>query len=350
MRARVRPYAVGHDAEDDAADRRGHERGRPQQARRELAHAQVLHERGQHERVEHHVEAVEHPAEAARHERAAPFGRAGPPPPSSPLVARRRCHRSASLVSASTSSTMAAPASTARRRVTNTRATRPPSARARDSASSSPRSRAAAPRTHDVAGRRRPLTRPGPACRTDGVARRGRRRAAASRASASVSVRRRRPAALPLSSSKMPASASAHGRSRQSGRAGPRARAAARGPRPRSTRANLHAVAGCRLRQAREVDAGDRGDLGVAAGRAPVGHQHDGHAVAADLDGSERGAVRHDVRAGAVRDPRGRQPAADPVGLRRHRIGLRQERPDALVGERIVLRAPAPRGGVWPCP
>ena len=62
--------AVGQEPEGEAAEGGRDERERVEQPARALVHAQVVHEVRQHERVEHHVHGVEHPAEAARHERA----------------------------------------------------------------------------------------------------------------------------------------------------------------------------------------------------------------------------------------------------------------------------------------
>ena len=69
QRARA-AHAVGQEAEQRAADGGGHQGEGVEQARRGLVHPQVAHQVGEDQGVEHHVHGVEHPAEAARHERA----------------------------------------------------------------------------------------------------------------------------------------------------------------------------------------------------------------------------------------------------------------------------------------
>ena len=134
------PVAVRHDAEGEAADGRRHERQGPQQAGGELRHLEVFHERGEHERVEHHVEAVEHPAEAARHQRAPAFRGPGPPPGHESAIAIVHPHRvspSAILQRRIPRGRHRRSPAIPRRRARGRRAR--PSVRARDSASSSPR-------------------------------------------------------------------------------------------------------------------------------------------------------------------------------------------------------------------
>ena len=63
-------HPVGDHAEAQAADRRGDEREGVQEPGLGFAHPEVEHQLREHHGVEHHVHGVEHPAEAARDERA----------------------------------------------------------------------------------------------------------------------------------------------------------------------------------------------------------------------------------------------------------------------------------------
>ena len=69
-----------------------------------------------------------------------------------------------------------------------------------------------------------------------------------------------------------------------------------------------------------EVERADGGDLGVAARRLPVGEQHDGLALADDLDPAHRHAVGDDVVAAGVLDERPLEPRAHAVALRQHLV------------------------------
>src|SRR5712691_10323739 len=91
------------------------------------------------------------------------------------------------------------------------------------------------------------------------------------------------------------------------------------------------------LAHAPDVKRAYRADLRVATRGLPVGQQHDGLAVAYDLDAAQRHAVGDDVVATRVLDARPAEPRAHAVALLRHLIGRVEERRDATRAETVVL-------------
>ena len=94
------------------------------------------------------------------------------------------------------------------------------------------------------------------------------------------------------------------------------------------------------LGYSRQVDADDRGDLGVASRGAPVGEEYDGQPVPGDLHRAEGDAVGDYVSSSFVLDPGPLVPVTDPVGLVGGRIFGGQEGPDTLLGEGVVPGVP----------
>ncbi len=274
--------------------------------------------------------------------------------PSSPRSAAVPSSAQSSRRPTGSSSTRTAPPSTRAPASARTPRRARRAARARGSASSSPRRPAAAarrPRRRPV--RRRP-TRPGPASRR---ARRGRvppigTPARPTRQPGRHTRQRRGPRRCPPRRFPSPVP-SLPGQAR-SGRASP-IEAQRRVGFVDADLGEPEAVTRRRLRQDRHVGGGDGRDLRVAARRPAVRHQHDRHAVPADLHRAECRSVRHDIGSAQVGDRRAGQPAPDTVRLRGQRERLGQEGPDALGGEAGVLRThhdpdgpcrPEPRHGV----
>src|SRR6267143_1735347 len=85
------------------------------------------------------------------------------------------------------------------------------------------------------------------------------------------------------------------------------------------------------LPHAPDVKRAYRADLRVATRGLPVGEQHDGLAVAHDLDAAQRYAVGDDVVTARVLDAGPAQPSAHTVALLRHFIGRVEERRDAAL-------------------
>ena len=81
--------AIGERAEEDTAERRRRQRERAERAAHGLRDAEVGDDRRQHHRIHHDVEAVEHPAERGRDERALRCRRGGAKPPERRRLGRR---------------------------------------------------------------------------------------------------------------------------------------------------------------------------------------------------------------------------------------------------------------------
>ena len=88
--------------------------------------------------------------------------------------------------------------------------------------------------------------------------------------------------------------------------------------RPRRRDVDLGETAGvarAQLREAADVGAGDMAELRIAACGLMIGHQHQGLAVAGDLDRAERNAVRDDVVIAGMGDCRPFEPIGHAIGL-----------------------------------
>ncbi len=93
------------------------------------------------------------------------------------------------------------------------------------------------------------------------------------------------------------------------------------------------------LREPADVGACDVTELGIAAGRLMIGHQHQRLAVAADLNGARRNAVGHDVEVIRMGELRPVEPIGHAVGhMRQAEFGAEEGR-KRLLGEIILLRA-----------
>ena len=76
-----------------------------------------------------------------------------------------------------------------------------------------------------------------------------------------------------------------------------------------------HRAAGQQAAEPRQVDRGDRGDLGIAADGLAVGQQHDRQARARHLDRARTDAVGDDVGALRMLDGRALEADAHAVGF-----------------------------------
>ena len=81
------------------------------------------------------------------------------------------------------------------------------------------------------------------------------------------------------------------------------------------------------LAHAPDIERAYRADLRVATRGLPVGQEHDGLAVADDLDAAQRHAVGDDVVAARVLDAGAAEPRAHAVALRRHLVRRRRRAP-----------------------